>query len=228
VIAPAATPPGAESVVAPVVPSATHQRVLDPLPSDLRAARLAELGAVTGFAALVTLILMFAIEVPSGGPFRFGTTNDLLSAVFSALFIPVAWSVARAMPDGRPGVRGLTLVALGAAAAGTVLPFLLVFGALRFEVQAPLAVACVELQSLWLVVAGRQLARRPGMARFGRLSQVVGASFIAGTAIAGAGVLVPEGPARLALLAVGGIAGAVGWIGWPWWYHAAARSLRRG
>lgn len=202
-----------------------HADVLEPLPSDIRAARLADLGAVAGFAGLVTLVLMFAIEVPAGGPFRFGAANDLLGAAFSALFIPVTWRVARSLPD-RGGMRALTLAAQGAAAAGAVLPVLLVSGTLPFEIETPLVVACIELQSLWLVAAGRHWRRRSASARFGRLSQAVGASFLAGSALFGVGFLAPDGPIRWTMWASGAIAGIVGYVGWPWWYHAAGRVLR--
>jgi hypothetical protein len=213
-------------MITPSAPTAHHDGVLDALPSDIRAARLADIGAVLGIASLATLILMFAIEVPRGGPYRFGTTNDLLSAGFSALFIPIAWRLARALPPGQ-GFRALTWATLGAAAAGTVLPILLVAGVLPFAIQTPLVVACFEIQALWLVAAGRQWQRLPGLRRFGRLSQAVGASFIAGTVIVAGGFALPDGPLRLAAWAVGGLAGGVAWIGWPYWYHAAATVLRR-
>ncbi len=195
--------------------------------SDLRAAWLGEAGAVAGVAGLVTLGLMFAIEVPNGGPYRFGTANDLCGAAFSALFIPVAARIARRLPK-QPRWQAFTRVTYGAAIAGAILPLLLVGGALTFEAQAPLVVACIELQSVWLVVAGRQLVHVPGFERLGRVSSVVGSSFIVGTALIGAGLLAPsDSPLRLALWAVGGIVGAAGYVGWPYWYHAAAGVLRR-
>lgn len=195
--------------------------------SDLRAAWLGETGAVVGVAGLVTLGLMFAIEVPNGGPYRFGTANDLFGAAFSALFIPVAARVAHRLPK-QLRWRAFTRATYGAAVAGAILPLLLVGGALTFEVQAPFVVACIELQSVWLVAAGRQLLHVPGFERLGRVSMVVGSSFIVGTTLIGAGLLAPsDSPLRLALWAVGGIAGAAGYAGWPYWYHAAAGVLRR-
>jgi hypothetical protein len=195
--------------------------------SDLRAAWLGEAGAVVGVAGLVTLGLMFALEVPSGGPYRFGTVNDFCGAAFSALFIPVAAQVARRLPK-QPRWQVFTRATYAAAVAGAILPLLLVSGALAFETQVPLVVACIELQSLWLVVAGRQLVRVPGLERLGRVSTVVGSSFIVGTALFGAGLLAPaDSPLRLGLWAVGGITGAAGYIGWPYWYHAVAGVLRR-
>lgn len=194
---------------------------------DIRIARLAELGAVIGAVGLVSLGLMFAIEVPQGGPYRFGTLNDLCGAAFSALFVPVAARIAAEVPDD-PRLRLVTRAALVAAGAGTVLPLLLVGGALPFEVQAPLVVACIEVQSLWLIVLGGRLRSVPGRERLGRVSRVVGSSFIAGSAILGAGFAAPDGsPIRMALWAIGGAVGAAGYVGWPYWFHAMGRALRR-
>ena len=194
---------------------------------DIRVGRLAEAGAVIGVAGLITLGLMFAVEVPRGGPYRFGTVNDLCGAAFSALFIPVAVRVAREVPDDQR-LRLATGAAVVAAGAGTVLPLLLVGGVLLFEVQAPLVVACIEVQSLWLVAFGRSLRRVPGRERLGSTSQLVGASFIVGTLLFAAGFAAPEGtPLRLAAWAAGGIVGAAGYVGWPYWFHAVGRALRR-
>ena len=203
-----------------------HADVLEPLPSDVRAARLADLGAVVGFGGLITLVLMFGIEVPRGGPFVFGTANDVLGAAFSAAFIPIAWRLARTLPR-RPGLRAATSVAIGAAAGGTVLPLLLVAGAMPFAVQMPLVIACIEVQSLWLVIAGRAWRQQAGTERFGRLTQAIGVSFVAGSAVVGAGFALPDGPLRLAAWALGGAVGLVGYLGWPWWYRLAARQLPR-
>ena len=141
---------------------------------------------------LVTLGLMFAIEVPRGGPYRFGTINDLSGTAFNVLLIPVAIRVAR---DARatPVLRLATAGALAAAAAGAVLPLLLVGGVMSFETQAPLVVACIEVQSLWLIALGRGLRGVPGRGRLARLSEAVGAGFVGGSLLFGAGFLAPEG-----------------------------------
>lgn len=192
---------------------------------DIRLVRLAELGAVVGVTGLVTLGLMFAIEVPRGGPYRFGTINDLTGTAFNLLLVPVAIRISR---DARatPALRLATACALAAAAAGAVLPLLLVGGVMSFETQAPLVVACIEVQSLWLIALGRGLRGVPGRRRLARLSQVVGAGFVGGTALFGAGLLAPEGSLlRMLLWASGGIVGALGYLGWPYWFHAVGRSL---
>lgn len=194
---------------------------------DVRIGRLAEVGAGVGVVGLVSLGLMFAIEVPNGGPYRFGTINDLSGIAFNALLIPVAIRVARDAPD-RTGVRLATGAAVVAAGAGTVLPVLLLSGTMPFQVQMPLLVACIEVQSLWLIVLGRSLRAVAGRERLGTASLVIGASFIAGSALVGAGFVAPEGsPPRLAAWALGGIVGIAGYVGWPSWFHAVGRALRK-
>jgi hypothetical protein len=194
---------------------------------DARIGRLAEVGAGVGVVGLVSLGLMFAIEVPNGGPYRFGTINDLSGAAFNALLIPVAIRIARdAPPDS--GLRLATGAAVVAGCAGTVLPILLVTGAMPLQVQMPLVVACIEIQSLWLIVLGRALRDVAGRERLGTVSRVVGASFIAGSALFGAGFAAPDGsPLRMAAWALGGIVGVAGYVGWPYWFRAVGRALRK-
>lgn len=194
---------------------------------DVRIGRLAEVGAGVGVVGLVSLGLMFAIEVPSGGPYRFGAINDLSGAAFNVVLIPVALRVARDVQPTR-GMRFATGAAVLAACAGAVLPILLVTGAMPLQVQMPLVVACIEVQSLWLIVLGQALRRVPGREGLGTGSLVVGASFIAGSALVGAGFAAPEGaPLRIAAWALGGIVGIAGYVGWPWWFHAVGRAFRK-
>jgi hypothetical protein len=196
--------------------------------ADERLGLIAYVGGIVGIVGIVTLGLMFAIEVPRGGPYVFGTTNDVAGAVFSALFIPLAVRLRRSA-SGRSFDR-LTNVAIAASIAGIVLPLMLVAGMIPFERQVFMVVAVFEVQSLWLLATGRQLRRVAGIpAGMARLTVGVGASIIAGTAIAGAGFLLPSGSVpQIAVIGTGAILGAAGWIGWPLWYFAVGRALRRG
>ncbi|HSL32878.1 MAG TPA: hypothetical protein VK871_04455 [Candidatus Limnocylindrales bacterium] len=196
--------------------------------ADERLGLVAYAGGVVGIVGIVTLGLMFAIEVPRGGPFVFGSTNDIAGAVFSALFIPLVVRLRRSARS-RPFDR-LTNVTIAASIAGIVLPLMLVAGLIPFERQVFMVVAVFEVQSLWLFVAGRRLRRVAGFpARVARFTAGVGATMIAGTAIAGAGFLLPSGSVpQIAVIGTGAILGAAGWIGWPLWYFAVGRALRRG
>jgi hypothetical protein len=196
--------------------------------ADERLGLVAYAGGVVGIVGIVTLGLMFAIEVPRGGPYAFGTTNDIAGAVFSALFIPLVVRLRRSV-SGRPFDR-LTNVTIAASIAGIVLPLMLVAGLIPFERQVFMVVAVFEVQSLWLFVAGRRLRRVAGFpTQVARFTAGVGASIIAGTAIAGAGFLLPSGSVpQIAIIGTGAILGAAGWIGWPVWFFAVGRALRRG
>lgn len=197
--------------------------------ADERLGLVAYAAGVVGIVGIVTLGLMYAVEVPRGGPYYFGSTNDVSGAIFSALFIPLVARLARNVP-ARPAMHGLTAVTIAASVAGIVLPLMLVAGMIPFEKQVLMVVAVFEIQSLWLLTAGRQLRRVAGIpAGLARLTAGVGASIIAGTAIAGAGFLLPSGSVpQIAVIGTGAILGAAGWIAWPAWAFAVGRALRRG
>jgi hypothetical protein len=184
---------------------------------------------VVGIAGLATLGLMYAVEVPSGGPFRFGAANDIGGSMFAALFIPLVTGLERMLPR-TAWSRGLAGVAVAASVAGIVLPLLLVGGQLTFETQLPMVMAVFELQSLWLLLAGRRMRAVPRLAgRFARLTQAVGASFIAGTALAGSSFMLLSGsPAQLVVGGIGIAIAIAGWVGWPVWFLALGRALRPG
>jgi hypothetical protein len=196
--------------------------------ADARLGLVAYAGGVVGIVGLAALGLMFAIEVPTGGPFRFGTANDIGGSIFAALFIPVVVGLERHLPR-TAWSRALAGVTVAASVAGIVLPLLLVSGRLSFEAETPLVVAAFELQSLWLLLAGRRMRGVPGLAgRLARMTEVVGASFIVGTAVAGASLALPAGsPAQLVVGGIGVAIGVVGWVGWPVWFLAVGRALRR-
>lgn len=203
----------------------TQERAL----ADERLGLVAYAGGVVGIVGLATLSLMYAIEVPSGGPFRFGAANDIGGAIFSALFIPLVIGLERHLPGTTPA-RVLQPLTIAASVAGIVLPLMLVTGRISFQDQLPLVLAVFEVQSLWLLVAGRRMHGLPGLPqRLARLTQVVGGSFIVGTAIAGTGLLAPSGSIpQLVLGGVGLTIAVVGWVGWPVWFLALGRALRRG
>lgn len=197
--------------------------------ADERLGLVAYAGGVVGIVGLATLGLMYAVEIPSGGPFRFGAANDIGGAIFSALFIPLVIAFERRLPRTAAS-RLLQPMTIAASVAGIVLPLLLVAGRISFQDQLPMVLAVFEVQSLWLLLAGRRMRGLPDVTRrLARFSQVVGGSFIVGTATAGSALLLPSG--SIPQLAIGGAGLAiavVGWIGWPVWFIVTGRALRRG
>jgi hypothetical protein len=195
--------------------------------ADARLGLVADAAGAVGVFGLATLGLMFAIEVPAGGPYRFGAANDLSGSVFAVLLVPVVVGLERRLPPARRS-RELAFAAIAASAAAAVMPVLLVTGRLAFEVETPLVVLAFIVQSAWLYAAGRRMRGVAGFPpRLARLSEGVGASFVAGIAIAGVSLVLPSG--SLPQLMIGGIGislAVAGWLGWPVWFLALGRVLR--
>jgi hypothetical protein len=102
-----------------------------PLPGDAQAKRCAYYAAGLGGVNLVTLGLMYAIEVPRNGPYLFGAINDFGGGLYFLTSIPVIWQVHRRLDDGPLSRTALwTVVGSSVAAAGS--SFLLAFKVIPF------------------------------------------------------------------------------------------------
>lgn len=88
-----------------------------PLPGDTQARAGAYLAAGLGGANLVTLGLMYAIEVPRNGPYRFGAINDFGSGLYFLSSIPVLVQIHRRLDDSPVSRAGLWTVVGWSAAA---------------------------------------------------------------------------------------------------------------
>ncbi|OFI38577.1 hypothetical protein BIU82_04455 [Arthrobacter sp. SW1] len=199
---------------------------LPELPGDHTASAFAYTAAATGVAGVATLAAMYAIEVPKGGPYIFGTTNDALGGFFNLLAIPVILQVHRRLP-ANTGNETLKWVVVAASVAGSVSSFLLVFGVLEFMPSTIATVSAMTVQALWFLLAHRQLLKRPDFPRgFGRLGRFIGAALLIGLPLTGLGYVLP-GPDALRWTVTGlGVAlGATGWVLWPYWYFRAGRLL---
>lgn len=190
------------------------------------AAACAELDVVVDVGAIVTLAIMFAVEVPTDGPYRFGTANDALGAVHHALLAPVVVALARELPPG-PARDVLTPVAVASCAVGAASSALLVAGVLPFRASTALSLVAMAGQGAWALAAGNRLRTQESSRALGELGRAIGAGTAAGAALAGVGALLPQGRARRALLVSGGVPAAAAWLAWPVWLHLAARHLRR-
>lgn len=192
-----------------------------------RAALCGDAAAVTGVTAGVALGLMFAIEVPTDGPFVFGTTNDVLGGLYQLLIIPVLVEVGKELPEGTVR-RVLQPLTVAAAAAGAASSALLVARVLPFPASTAVSMVAIGVQAGWMVAAGSQLLRRESFPRrTARLAQLIGVGFLGGGATVALGYALPAGSVgRWGLFIAGGLPGAATWIGWPLWYHLVARHLR--
>jgi hypothetical protein len=101
---------------------------------DERTRRWAVAAGIVGLLANVLLVAFYALELGREPvlPVSFGSLNDLVGSVGTAVMIPVA----RAF--GPPWVRGLGIAAMAVATVGGPL---LVFGVLTFDQQLPVMLA---------------------------------------------------------------------------------------
>lgn len=190
------------------------------------AAVAADVAVPVDVAAIATLGLMFAIEVPKGGPYPFGTTNDVLGAVHNALLLPVVAELSAELPPG-PVRQVLAPAALASCAVGSASSALLVARVLPFAPSTALSIAAITVQSAWLLAVSGHLRSQPAGRPAGDVARGIGAGALAGGAVAAIGALLPRGShARRVLLVAGGVPGAVAWLAWPVWLHLAARYLR--
>jgi hypothetical protein len=191
-----------------------------------RAAACARVATWTGTAGLVTLGVMFAVEVPRGGPFVFGTTNDVLGVVTNVLFLPVFAALGSELPAG-PARDVLLPVTLAATVAGAASGALLVARALPFAPSTAVSVASIEVQAVWMLLTHQRLLRLPDFpAQLGRLGRAIGAAMLCGSVVAGLSQALPrDSRLRTATLVAGAVPGLASWLAWPTWLHLASRHL---
>ncbi|UVJ40214.1 hypothetical protein [Arthrobacter sp. CJ23] len=196
------------------------------LPGDHSASAFAYAASAVGAAGVATLGAMFALEVPRGGPFIFGTTNDALGGVFNLLVIPVILQVHRRLPE-TSWTAPLKWVVVAASVAGSASSFLLVFKVLDFVPSTIISVTAMTVQAIWFLVAHRELLKRGGFPKdLAKLGRFIGAALLIGLPIVGLGSVLP-GPEvlRWTVTGIGAMLGAAGWVAWPYWYFRAGRHL---
>jgi hypothetical protein len=198
-----------------------------PLPGDAQARRCAYLAAGLGGANVVTLGLMYAIEVPRNGPFVFGALNDFGSGLYFLSSIPVLIQIHRRVDDGGSLSRTALRTVVGSSVAAAGSSFLLAFHAIPFAPSTAVTVGAILVQSVWVIVVNAKLLRRGGWpTRLARLGRGTGIAMLAGMPILSLGFLAARGSAlRRGLFAIGGSLGGAAWLSWPVWYLLVGRSL---
>ena len=192
------------------------------LPAGVAAYTAAGLGAV----ATAALGVMFAVEVPRGGPYVFGAINDFTGGLFFAASIPAIVQVHRRLKDG-PGSRAaLAAVAAGsgaAAASGVLLSAHLI----EYAPSTAVSMAGIVGQAAWLAAVNHKLASSPAYPRRLALAgRAIGVGMLAALPVLGAGYAASGSPAvRTALYAVGGAAAGAAYLAWPVWLAVAGRHL---
>ena len=199
------------------------------LPGDDQAGKLAYVAAGLGGANLVTLGLMYAIEVPRKGPYYFGAINDFGGGLYFLSSIPVLRQIHRRLDDDGPASRTALWMVVGSSVAAAGSSFLLAFHVIPFAPSTAVTVGAIVVQSVWVTVVNGKLLRRGGWPkRLARLGRGAGIAMLAGLPVLCLGFLAPSGSAlRYALFALGGTLSGAAWVGWPVWYLLVGRSLSR-
>jgi hypothetical protein len=191
------------------------------------AAWCAYAAAGLGGANLVTLGLLYAVEVPRNGPYVFGAINDFGGGLYFLSCIPVLQELSRRLDDDGPVSRAALATVVGSSAVAAGSSFLLAFSKIPFAPSTAVTVGAILVQSVWLTAVSGRLARRghwpKGLARLGRGA---GLAMLAGLPVFALGYLAPTGSAlRKALFAVGGTLSGAAWVSWPVWYLLVGRTL---
>lgn len=191
-------------------------------------ARLAYLVSAIGVAGVLTLILMYAIEVPRGGPYVFGGINDVTGGLYSIAVIPLLLHLAR---EGAPTARwlGFTRAAVVSSALSSASSFLLVAKVLPFVPSTAISTLGIVVQAGWMLGFG---LRARGSRRYPtgvlRLARLVGIGTFVGLPIAGLAFALPrESVARIATLSLGIGIGGGAWAAIPALWFLVGRALTR-
>ena len=185
-----------------------------------RAAPWARAAGVTGHAANVLLVAFFAVEVGRRRvlPVSLGSANDVVGSVSTALMVPVVLAVS---PN-----RWIRRLGLGATGVLTLAGPALVLGLVPFAVQMPIAIGAFEGLAAWIVLSGWRGTLPDDVTRLAAFS---GGGVLAGGAVVGVALSLPEGSLlRRAALVIGGVPGLAGWLAMPVWFMRLGRVLSAG
>jgi hypothetical protein len=188
------------------------------------------ISGTTGIAANVLLVLFFALAEPFSGSANgaawLGAANDWLMVPQFLALLPVAAAIGRRLP-ATGSVRTLTAAGAAAMAVIALAQLALVLGTLAFDPQVRVVVAAQLVLYVWLLgtnLVGHRTGRLPRAVT--RAGVLLGTSALAGAALAGAGLLVPE-LARPPLLVAGLAIGGAGWLALPVFPLLVARHVLR-
>lgn len=200
---------------------------LGDLPGDRQAGMAAYAAAGIGVVSGAALAAMYAVEVPRGGPYRFGAINDFTGGLFFAATIPAIHQVHRRLGDG-PWSRAAETAVITGSAAAAVSGVLLAFHRIGFKPSTAISIAGIAGQAVWAAVAHHKLLQASGYPKgLARAGRAIGCGMLAGLPLVAAGFATPRLPAlRWALWAVGGTLGATSYLAWPVWLGACGRHLR--
>ncbi len=170
-------------------------------------------------AANVLLVAFYAVEEGRRRPLpvSLGSANDVVGSVGTALMVPVVLAVSPGRWTRRLGLTSTGVLTLAGPA--------LVAGLVPLRVQMPIAIGAFEGLAAWILQSsrGRRSTLPDDVTRLGVLCS---GGVLAGGAVAGAGLLLPEKSlARWVAFVVGGAPGVLGGLAVPVWFLCLGRAL---
>jgi hypothetical protein len=190
-----------------------------------RPAAFAYAAGITGTLANLLLIAFFAVQFGDPEqPISFGTANDVVGSLASALMIPVAVALSSHLPLTAAARRAQT-AGVAAMAASAVVGPLLVAGALPFEVSTAISIGALLVLAAWLVAVSRWLRRSHTVpARVARLGELSGLAFATGAAVVALGVPLPwMSVPQLVIFGIGAGVGSAAFLAIPIWFLLLGR-----
>ena len=153
------------------------------------------IGIVAGLQLLGLYVVEFGLP-QSGGPL--GSANDLTSAPFAVLVIPVAIALGAALRSSRAVVM-LSLAVIIAMAALALSGPLLVYGVIDFfPTQVAIGSGSALLLLTWIAVTSRAFGHAPYLSAPARLGRALGVLFMAALLLIAASLPLPLGIAPAA------------------------------
>ncbi|MET1043255.1 MAG: hypothetical protein ABWX59_03910 [Microbacteriaceae bacterium] len=196
-------------------------------PQDARMAWVAIALAVATALAGIALILMFLIEVPTDGPYYFGTTNDVLGGLSFLLLAVLIIHLTRPIADSLATQVWLWIV-VAVILISALSSFLLVAELVSFEESTAITIVGFLAQAGWLVWVCRAYREASAMPEgTTRLGELVGAGYVVALGLIGLAALLPPMSVPQLVLAVPGLlVFGLAWLATPVWYILLARYLR--
>ncbi|WP_167043605.1 hypothetical protein [Salinibacterium sp. ZJ454] len=183
--------------------------------------------AVVAALAGIALILMFLLEVPTNGPYYFGTTNDILGGL-SFLMLPVLVVYLTRPIANSLGTQLALWIVVAALLLAALSSFLLAAELLSYNESTAITIVGFLTQAAWLIWVCRTYREASAMPQAtARLGELVGAGYGVAIGLIGIAALLPSmSVSQLVIGAPGVLLFALAWAATPVWYVLLARYLR--
>lgn len=196
---------------------------------NVRMSRLAFATAAVTLVASIFLLLTYLFEVPTNGPYYYGTVNDLFTALGGLMVAVLILGISRGA-ENSTGSLFLVRAAVAATLIGAIGALLLLVNLLPFVVSTIISMAVLLLQGIWMIWVNSRLYAKGEFPRLlARCGQIVGWGLLVGLTLVAISLLLPWLTIpQLLVLGVGVFIGGGVWLAWPLWFVLLSLHLRRG